>query len=203
MPPRQSTLVCRSCGLELPRDAFDNRYKPNGGLRGKRLDCRACLQRSAETVRDRIESAYIPNPSGLCMCGCQTPVPRAWRNRPNRGWVKGEYVRYVTGHISHVALSDVEYIVDETSGCWLWQRGQDGHGYGVKFVSGGKEKPDKMDKAHRVYYREAKGEIPEGFDLHHLCANPACVNPDHLVPMDRIEHMAADGRLAKVRAKRS
>ncbi len=194
MPQQKSILTCRACGQELPRESFDNRYKPDGGPRGKKPTCRECLAQNAEAIRSRVEIAYMPNRSGLCACGCGQPVPRAKVGRPSRGWIKGEYVRFAVGHGG--ATASVEYIVDTDTGCWIWQRGQDGHGYGAKFNG------TRMDKAHRMYYRRYKGDIPEGMDLHHTCATPACVNPDHLIPMDRMEHMAMDGRLAKVRSKR-
>jgi hypothetical protein len=34
--------------------------------------------------------------------------------------------------------------------------------------------------AHRISYIIAKGEIPFGFVIDHLCKNTRCVNPDHL-----------------------
>ena len=34
--------------------------------------------------------------------------------------------------------------------------------------------------AHRVYYEKAKGPIPAGMQIDHLCRVPVCVNPDHL-----------------------
>ena len=43
-------------------------------------------------------------------------------------------------------------------------------GYGV---SGGRS-------AHRVAYERAKGPIPDGLVIDHLCRNRRCVNPDHL-----------------------
>lgn len=34
--------------------------------------------------------------------------------------------------------------------------------------------------AHRVMYEAAKGPIPAGLQIDHLCRNRACCNPDHL-----------------------
>ena len=34
----------------------------------------------------------------LCECGCGQPTPLATRNRAERGWVKGEPLRYINGH---------------------------------------------------------------------------------------------------------
>lgn len=60
--------------------------------------------------------------------------------------------------------------------CWVWRLAPGGRGYGIwkrhdqHFNTG----------AHRVSYMEFKGEIPEGFEVDHLCFNRLCVNPDHL-----------------------
>jgi len=186
MAPRKSILNCKTCGRDLPREMFENRYKPNGGLRGKKPFCIDCAGVHDAMARARAEAAYLPNPSGLCMCGCGATVPRAKINRPSRGWVKGEYTRFLTGHCN--STSPVEYLVDGETGCWVWQRGTDGHGYGAKYNG------DGMEKAHRVYYAQTKGEIPDGWDLHHICENRLCVNPDHLQPLPREEHMKIDGR---------
>ena len=39
----------------------------------------------------------------------------------------------------------------------------------------------KMVAAHRVAYEHKHGPIPKGMTVMHLCDNPACCNPDHLV----------------------
>ena len=46
----------------------------------------------------------------------------------------------------------------------------------------------KHELAHRVAYAEAHGAIPEGFDVHHSCETPLCVNPEHLVALPHGEH---------------
>lgn len=40
----------------------------------------------------------VPELERLCACGCRQPVGVATRTRPSRGWVKGEPLRFVSGH---------------------------------------------------------------------------------------------------------
>lgn len=63
---------------------------------------------------------------------------------------------------------------NRTETCWQWVGYVDRDGYGAITLEAVKR------KAHRVAYKMAKGEIPDGFDIDHLCRNTACVNPDHL-----------------------
>lgn len=63
--------------------------------------------------------------------------------------------------------------VNKTATCWNWTASSL-RGYGV-FRTGG-----KTSVAHRVSFMWAKGEIPEGAQLDHMCHNRSCVNPDHL-----------------------
>lgn len=75
-----------------------------------------------------------------------------------------------------------DYKVD-AQGCWIWLKSTS-RGYGYKWDG------ERLVPAHRFYYLQAAGPIPEGCDLHHKCENPVCVNPDHLEPLSRREHIA-------------
>lgn len=77
--------------------------------------------------------------------------------------------------IPHVRWDHFAQMVtlNEITGCLLWRGTTDADGYGI-FSAG------RPYRAHRVSYTMAIGPIPDGLVLDHLCANPRCVNPDHL-----------------------
>ena len=66
--------------------------------------------------------------------------------------------------------------IDASTGCHNWTGSLTHNGYG-EFSTGGYR---QHARAHRVSYEWAKGSIPDGFVLDHLCRNRRCVNPDHL-----------------------
>jgi hypothetical protein len=122
--------------------------------------------------------------AGRCHCGCGGRTSIAKKTNRRFGHVRGEPVRYVTGH--HTRKSPHEYEATE-GGCWIWQKGVSGNGYGMAVVE------RKAVLAHRLVYERLVGEIPEGYHLHHVCGNRSCVNPDHLEPMDPEDHNRMHG----------
>ena len=68
--------------------------------------------------------------------------------------------------------------------CWVWVAGKTAQGYGGFHPSKG-----SMELAHRWAYRVARGPIPDGHVIDHLCRNRACVNPDHLEPVSNEENL--------------
>lgn len=70
----------------------------------------------------------------------------------------------------------LEYASPEpNTGCWLWTKTVDSHGYGRMYVKGG------AHGAHRVSYELFVGPIPACKLILHKCDMPICVNPDHLL----------------------
>ena len=72
---------------------------------------------------------------------------------------------------------------DPVTGCWNWLGSRTNQGYGL-FYDG-----TKVVAATRFIWREFCGEDLTGFDLHHMCRNPSCVNVTHLWPLTRAEHV--------------
>lgn len=67
--------------------------------------------------------------------------------------------------------------------CWEWM-GPTHNGYG-KF---GRE------NAHRRAWISANGPVPPGCEIHHICHNRGCVNPNHGSPIDIIAHRQIHSR---------
>lgn len=113
----------------------------------------------------------------LCECGCGETPPLARQTNTKRGMVRGEPMRFVYRHQSRVRepIED-KYVVDPATGCWNWDRAQDGHGYGQYLHPVTKTNTHP----HRYLYEREFGPIPDGLQIDHLCRNRLCVNPSHM-----------------------
>lgn len=90
--------------------------------------------------------------------------------------------------------------VASESECWPWTGFKAPYGHGRVSVN------RKMDNAHRVSWRLAFGEIPDGKHVLHNCHNPSCVNPGHLrlgTHRENMDDRNALGRWNSPMAKRT
>jgi hypothetical protein len=76
-------------------------------------------------------------------------------------------------------------VKDPMNGCWLWQGELTRGGY-ARFC---------RKAVQRVLYEHFCGPIPATFETHHICSNKHCVNPGHLLAVNRREHQQFDNRL--------
>jgi len=85
----------------------------------------------------------------------------------------------------HRLLSKVE--VDD-NGCWLWTgpRNRGGYGGTIRAWRTGW-------LAHRLAYTVMVGEIPDGFQIDHLCRVRHCINPTHLEAVTQAENLRRQG----------
>ena len=81
--------------------------------------------------------------------------------------------------------------------CWEWTGAKTGLGYGNFYVAG------RTVRAHRFVYEAARGAIPDGLVLDHLCRNPKCVNPAHLEPVTQRENILRGASDISSRATRT
>lgn len=125
-----------------------------------------------------------------CECGCGQPTSIAIKTDRHAGTIKGHPRRFLVGH--NRRKSAVRYIVTD-AGCWEWQGTKATNGYGHVRVAG------RLTTAHRHYFEQAFGQVPEGMDLDHLCRNRGCVNPGHLevVPRAVNAQRGAQARLTR------
>lgn len=81
-----------------------------------------------------------------------------------------------------VLQNTLEGSLFEGTPCWIWQRSDDGKGYGHVQYDG------RVRSTHKLVYEEVVGRIPIGLELDHRCRVKLCCNPLHLEPVTHGEN---------------
>lgn len=177
--------ICKcGCGGKTP--LAKNTIPSKGYIEGKPLDY---IKGHHHRPHERTLSYPELNYSGLCLCGCGGRTKTATYNMLPVGIKKGVPLRHIRGHQSKDGKLLDRYEVKDMgykTPCWMWTGPTDIQGYGK---TGG-----ACVVAHRKVYEVHRGKIGKGMTLHHLCENKGCVNPDHLRPLTRSEHMREHAR---------
>lgn len=88
------------------------------------------------------------------------------------------------------------------TGCWLWKgctvpsvRCPIGYGKVQRPCGSGEWKKRRNWVVHRWVYNLLLAPIPNGFELHHWCAQKLCCNPLQCEPIDPLAHAALEMEL--------
>jgi hypothetical protein len=138
-------------------------------------------------------------PYGYCHCGCGNKAPIATYTNKRRRVVKGQQLRFISGHNTTVKTSPPDDLfwkhVDKKSDdeCWEWTACRHKKGYGMF----GTDLKHCGNKAHRAAWILTHGPITDGLHVCHSCDNPPCCNPKHLflgTNLDNVRDKVAKGR---------
>src|SRR5574338_1089209 len=70
------------------------------------------------------------------------------------------------------SIKEIELFLEQIKDngtCWEWQSSLNKDGYGLITIA-----------VHKLSYVMAKGKVPKGHVIDHLCRNRKCCNPEHL-----------------------
>lgn len=105
--------------------------------------------------------------------GCNVEIQ--WTQTKQRNYCKVECLNnQITSRTNEIIKENFEKKVIKQDGCWGWNGMINAGGYARM------SKNNKKESAHRISYIIHKGEIPEGFNINHICHNKICTNPEHL-----------------------
>lgn len=129
------------------------------------------MARTATTTIERVDSDLDYE---CYLDGCETEQGRRLHGHGDR------YVqRFWTKVNRHGPLPEVGTLAHGSGPCWEWRDAPMVEGYG-RFRAADGRTADGNVYAHRYMYEHAYGEIPEGYEVDHLCNMRNCVNPVHL-----------------------
>jgi hypothetical protein len=130
----------------------------------------------------------------LCECGCGEATTIATRTARDRGWVKGQPLRFVRFHHLRVLephagpYKDLRWREEDRgykTPCHIWQMAKTPKGYGQEWC----KSRQRMVGAHILAWEREHGPVPKGKELDHLCRQRDCVRAGHLEPVAHLENI--------------
>jgi hypothetical protein len=132
-----------------------------------------------------------PGQNAPFLDNCSTPVSTP-RNPGAAPSTSTDDARKGAGHGREIERFFAFVSPEPNSGCWLWCGGLQSRGYGFFCLSDA-----SMVLAHRYSYELARGPVPDGLEVDHLCRLKACVNPEHLEAVTQSENTLRRYRAAR------
>jgi hypothetical protein len=98
-----------------------------------------------------------------------------------------------------------KYFVNIATGCWEWLGSRSSRG---KYPTISVEGSRRPEYAYKVAWESLFGPVPETpcldgswrWELHHICLNRNCVNPNHLQLVTQRAHMAIHSSIRRGKA---
>lgn len=87
-----------------------------------------------------------------------------------------------------------DYVEVHDDGCHVWTGSLDAVGRPQITMGSAVDGTRHPQRVYRLVWVAAHGAVPRGYDVHHRCENPLCVNLAHLELLDHAEHAAYHGR---------
>jgi hypothetical protein len=87
--------------------------------------------------------------------------------------------------------------VDQSGECWEWTGYRTRRGYGQVSWR------NRIWRVHRLAFEFARGPIPPGLTIDHLCRNRACCNPGHMEPATNRENVLRGNGAAAVNSRKT
>jgi hypothetical protein len=126
------------------------------------------------------------NPSGLCECGCGQLTPLAKKDSTERGYRRGQHLRFVPGH--HVASGSANH---------RWRGGRWIHKTGYVFVAAADHPTANRDGyvlEHRYVMEKHLGRIlAKNEHVHHINGVKSDNDLNNLVVLTKAEHHQLHG----------
>lgn len=170
---------CLACGESCER-------KPTKGQRPKWCD--GCRSKGARSRRacDHCGIEYLGSGKRFCSLSCRSkfhaPEPKPLPIKTKHDF-RSELRRGYEDRDSDLFFAALVAKAETNGDCWIWPRcTKDGYPV-VKWGS-------STTGLHRIVLEVKHGAALGSQHAHHICANSACVNPDHLQPVTHRDNIA-------------